>query len=61
MTEDAFDALTARVLASPQGKDWMDELERRSAGAHVIFAVSDWRARIARMRERWRTGKLTPA
>jgi hypothetical protein len=37
----------------------MDELERRS-GVPIAFAVADWKARIARMRERWRTGELTP-
>jgi hypothetical protein len=59
VTEPEWDALCARVLATPDGKIWMDELERRS-GVPIAFAVADWKARIARMRERWRTGELTP-
>lgn len=61
MTEAEFDALTARVLATPDGKRWMDELERRSGGAPVTFLIAGWNACLARMRERWRTGSLTPS
>lgn len=60
MTEAEFDQLTAEVLATPRGKDWMAELQRRS-GVPIAFAVADWKIRIARMRERWRTGSLTPS
>lgn len=60
-TDDAaFDALTAKVLATPEGKLWMQALEARS-GVPIAFAVADWKARIARMRQRWRTGLLTPS
>lgn len=60
MTEAEFDQLTGEVLATPRGKEWMAELQRRSGTAPITFAVSDWKARIARMRERWRCGSLTP-
>jgi hypothetical protein len=57
MSEEAFDALTARVLATPDGKLWMQALEERS-GVPVAFAVADWRARIARKRREWGQGSL---
>lgn len=60
LSEEAFDELTAKVLATPEGKLWMAALEDRS-GVPIAFAVSDWKARIARMRARWRTGALTPS
>lgn len=59
LDDAAFDELTARVLATPDGKLWLDALSARS-GIPVQFAVAEWKARIARMRERWRTGELTP-
>lgn len=58
MSEAEFDQLTAQVLARDEGKRWMAELMRRDGG--LTFAVANWRVRIARMRERWRTGALTP-
>lgn len=59
MTESEFDALTARVIATPDGKRWMDELMQRGS-IPMTFAVADWKERIRRERERWRTGSLTP-
>lgn len=59
MTEAEFDVLTAQVLARDEGKRWMAELLRRDVG--LTFAVANWKGRIARMRERWRTGSLTPS
>jgi hypothetical protein len=59
MTEAQFSALTARVLATPDGKDWLAELDRRS-GVELTFHVANWRDRIRRERERWKTGELTP-
>ena len=60
MPDADFDSLTAKVLATPDGKKWVEELMRRNGGPSVAFLVADWKTRIARKREHWRTGKLTP-
>lgn len=58
MTDDEFDALTAAVFATPKGKLWLAEQLRRSCLFGFLHA--EILGRIRRMRERWRTGDLTP-
>lgn len=53
MTDDARDALYARVFATPAGKLLLEDMDE-DAHDPLVAAI---RARIARMRVRWRTGE----
>jgi hypothetical protein len=59
VTEAELDQLTGEVFATPAGKRWLEAVGFRS-DAPATFLLAEVRARIARMRQRWRTGSLTP-